>query len=535
MRPAGSVLLVLTATLATGCGSGLPPSAESEGARAFPTPSVTRSPAVTPTAPAPKVSDIPAHPGRLVYEPFTYTPPSAREYRGLLRSGPVVYAAEDHERPLVNVTVVVRGGTYLSPRGKEGLAELAGALLTSGGTRSRRAKELDEELAFLAAQLHSSFDFDRGTVSLGLLSKDLDRGLAILRDALTEPAFEEERLLLRKKQLLADMRTRNDDAAEIEERERAVLSLGAGYFLNRLPTKRSFDAISRADLVAFHRRAFDVRNLLVTASGDFDRAALLARLETFFSSWPIAGELSPPVPRPSHEIPAGLFLVDKDVNQGRVSIVLPGLQRSDPDWIPAQVMNEVLGGNDDTSRISNAVRSDEGLAYSARSVLTGGVWFPGTWRASFQSKSRSVTRAGEIVLSEMLKMREGGATDAELDLAKRSIVDTLPRRFASKAEIVSVLADEEYTGRFAADPEHYARFRERYLAVTKDDVLRVARRLLPDGRAAILVVGKKSDIASPLPAHPVPLRALTNGTLVQLPLVDPLTMEALGKPVPLTN
>ncbi len=453
----------------------------------------------------------------------------------MLHAGPVVYAAEDHELPLVHVTVLVKGGTYLSPRGKEGLAELAGALVASGGTRARRAKQLDEELAFLAAQLHSSFDFDRGAVSLGILSKDLDRGLAILREVLTEPAFEEERLALRKKQLLADMKTRNDDAAEIEERERAVLSLGADYFLNRLPTKRSLDAISRADLAAFHRRAFGVRNFLVIASGDFDRAALLAKLETFFSSWAIAGETSPEVPRPSHEIPTGLFLVDKDVNQGRVSIVLPGLERTDPDWIPAQVMNEVLGGNDDTARISNAVRSDEGLAYSARSVLTGGVWFPGTWRASFQSKSRSVTRAGEIVLSEMARMREEGATNAEIDLAKRSIVDTLPRRFASKGEVVSVLADEEYTGRFASDAEHYARFRERYLAVTKADVLRAARRLLPDGRAAVLVVGKKADIASPLPSHPVPLRALTTGKLVELPLVDPLTMEPRGKPVPLTH
>lgn len=471
---------------------------------------------------------IPARPEKLVYPPFTYTPPSARDYRTTLKAGPVVYIAEDHELPLVSLQITVRGGTYLNPAGKEGLAQLAGALLTRGGTRTRRAKDLDEELAFLAAGLDSSIDFDRGSVSLSLLAKDLDRGLAILREVLTEPAFEEEKLALRKTQLLTDLKTRNDDAAEIEARERAVLSLGEKFFINRLPTKASLEAISRADLVAFHRRVFDPKNFMVAVSGDFSRAAMLGKLETLFSRWPFAAERAPSIPKPEHTIPTGLFLVDKDVNQGRVSIFLPGLARTDPDYTAALVMNEILGGNDDTARISNAVRSEEGLAYSARSFLTGGTWFPGTWRASFQTKSRTVTYAAEIVLAQVKSAREEPPSDADLELAKRSWVETLPRRFASKAQTVGVFLDEEYTGRYATDPGYFAAYRARFERVTKADVLQVAKRLLPDGRAAILVVGRKADVVNPLPAHPVTLRALTPGKLVQLPLKDSLTLEPRG-------
>ena len=89
-----------------------------------------------PAAPAADTGTIPAHPDQLVYRPFTYAPPAAKDYRTVLKSGVVAYLAEDHELPLVNVVITLRGGTYLSPPGKEGLAELTGYLLARGGTKS---------------------------------------------------------------------------------------------------------------------------------------------------------------------------------------------------------------------------------------------------------------------------------------------------------------------------------------------------------------------------------------------------------------
>ncbi|MEO6325813.1 MAG: pitrilysin family protein [Thermoanaerobaculia bacterium] len=474
-------------------------------------------------------ADLPAHPDKIVFAPFTYTPPAAKDYRTVLKAGPVVYIAEDHELPLVTVSITLRNGTYLTPAGKEGLAGLAGYLLTKGGTKSRKAKDLDEDLAFLAANLNSAIGDENGSVSLNLLSKDVDKGLAILRQVLTEPAFEEEKLKLRKDQLLNDMKTRNDDSADIEARERGFLATGQDFYTNRYVTRASLDAITREDLVAFHQKWFDARNMSLAVAGDFKKAEMLKKLETLFASWPIKGELAPAVPKPSHTLKPGVYIVDKDVNQGRVSILLPGVLRSDPDYLTAQVMNDVLGGGGFTSRITNRVRSDEGLAYSAGSGLTAGIWYPGVLRASFQSKVRTCSYASQIVLEVMKGMAEKDVTDEELETAKKSFTETLPRRFATKAQTMSVLLDEEFTGRYKSDPGYYASFKTNIDKVTKADVKRVAARLLSKGVATILVVGKKNDLLDPDPKHPVKFADLGGGSIVELPLRDPYTMKPMSR------
>ena len=481
---------------------------------------------------APAAQGVPPHPDKLTYPKFAYQPPSAKDYRTVLKSGPVAFVAADRELPIVSITVTLRGGSYLNPAGKEGLAELAGYLLARGGTASKTAEQLEERLAFLAAQLNSSYGVDRGSVTLNLLAKDLDEGLAILREVLTAPRFQDDKLKLRRDQLLTDMKSRNDDTEDIEVRERGFLAFGDGYYANRYPTKASLEAITRDDLVAFHRKWIDPKNVVVAASGDFGkgvtRAQMIAKLDALFAKWPYKGEEAPPVPKPAHAMAPGLYVVDKDVNQGRVSVMLPGLARSDPDYFAALVMNDVLGGGGFTSRITNRVRSDEGLAYSAGSALPGGIWFPGTFRASFQSKVRTCAYATQIVLEEMKKIREADVTDEELQTSKSSFVDTLSRNFTTKAQTMGVFLDEEFTGRAAQDPEFWRSYAARIEKVTKADVKRVAQRLLATDKVAVLAVGKKADMLDPDPKHPVKFADLAGGKVVDVPLRDPMTMKPMA-------
>lgn len=477
-------------------------------------------------------AEIPPRPEQLTYPPFSFTPPSAKDHRTVLTSGPVVYLAENRELPLVNVSLVFHGGTYLDPAGKEGLSELAGYLLTRSGTATRTPEQLEERLAFLAALLSSGWSEDRGTVTLNLLSKDLDEGLAILREVLTGARFAAERIRLAKDQTLAEMKQRNDDSAAIEVRERGFLAWGPEFYTNRYTTKASLEAIGRDDLVAFREKWVHPRNVLLAVSGDFERTAMLKKLEAFFAAWPTPGQAAPPVPKPSHVMTPGSFLVDKDVNQGRVSILLPGIQRTDPDYFTALLMNDVLGGGGFTSRILNRVRSEEGLAYQAYSILAGGVWYPGLWQASFQSKVRSAAWAAEIVLQEMTRMREKEISAEELATAKASFIDTFPRRFATKTRLAAALLDEEFTGRYKSDPAFLANFRANIEAVTADDARRVAWRLLDPGKVTLLVVGKKADLLNPDPKHPVMFASLTGGKLTELPLRDPMTMKPLPGSAP---
>jgi predicted Zn-dependent peptidase len=480
--------------------------------------------------PARADTPIPDRPEKLSFPPLVYNPPDAAQYRVELKAGPVAYVIPDRELPLVNLVVYIRAGSFLEDEGQEGLAGLTGYLMARGGTQSRSAEDLDERLDFLAAHLNSSIGEMNGSVSLNLLSKDLPEGLNILREVLSAPRFQEDKLALRKQQLLQEMRQRNDEAAAIEGRELRYLAYGENFWLNHHATGASVEGINRSQLQAFHRRWVHPANFVVAVNGDFDRGDMIAKLETLFKDWPYQGDRSPPIPTNTTFAAPGTYLINKDVNQGRVSIVLPGIQRDDPDYFPVTVMNDILGGGGFTSRIMNRVRSDEGLAYSASSHFPGGVYFKATFTASFQSKSRTVAYATSIILDEMKKLASAPPSQEELNTAKKSFVESFPRTFSTKTRTAAIFAEDELTGRFARNPKYWQEYRANIEAVTGADVQRVAEKYLHPDQVVILVVGQKADILLGHPDHPVTLKSLTNDRLTELPLRDPMTMKPMAGP-----
>lgn len=472
---------------------------------------------------------IPDRPEKLTFPPLVYEPPDPAQFRVELKSGPVAYVVPDRELPLVNLVVLVRTGSYLEPAGKEGLASLTGYLLARGGIQSKSAEELEERLDFLAARLNSSIGDSQGSVSLNLMSKDLDEGLALLREVLTSPRFQDDRLALRKQQMLQEMKQRNDDSADIEGRERSFLAFGENFFANHLPTAASVESITRADLEAFHRRWFAPANFTVAVSGDFDRDEMLRKLEALFADWPFKVETPPPVPTDTAFAAPGVYLVDKDVNQGRVDVMLPGVLRDNPDYVAIMVMNDILGGGGFTSRIMNRVRSDEGLAYSAGCAFPGGTYYPLTFTAYFQSKSRTVAYATSIVFEEMKRIAREPVSDQELQTSKRGFIDRFPRTFATKTQVAGTFAQDEFTGRYAKHPDFWKTLRSRLAAVTKDDVERVAKKYLTPDKSVILVVGQEAEILKGQPDHPVTLKSLGGDRFTELPLRDPLTLRPVAK------
>jgi len=473
-----------------------------------------------------QAQEIPDRPEKLTFPPLVYDAPNPADYREELESGAIVYIYPDRERPLIDLSVNIRSGSFLDPEGKEGLANLTGHLMARGGIPSKPADELDEELEFLAARLSSSFGGLNGSISLNLLSKDVDRGFEILRAVLAAPSFQEDKLALRKTQLLQGLKQRNDDSRNIESRERNFLAYGENFWFNRHTTAASLESIRREDLLAFHHKWVHPRNFVVSISGDFDRDAMLERLDGVFAAWPHPSEKAPSVPQEREYGKPGVYIVDKDVNQGRVSIMLPGIRWDDPDYYAIQVMNDVLGGGGFTSRITNRVRSDEGLAYSARSAFPGGAHYPVVFRAGFQSKSRTVAFATSIVLEEIELTREP-VTAEELLTAKKSFIDTFPNNFASASQVVSAFAGDEMIGRYASQPNYWADYRDNIEAVDIAAVQRVAKRRLRLGQVIILIVGQKEEILKGHPDHPVNLGRLAKGGVKELPMRDPLTMQPI--------
>ena len=211
------------------------------------------------------------------------------------------------------------------------------------------------------------------------------------------------------------------------------------------------------------------------------------------------------------------------MNQGRVVIGHRGAMRDNPDRYALMVMNDILGGGGFTSRLLTRIRSDEGLAYSAYSSFGFGTYYPGAFRASFQSRSETVARATAIVLEEIDRIRTESVSEAELRIAKASFIETFSRNFSSPASTARLFADDEYTGR---DPDYMVTYRDNIGAVSGDDVLRVSQQYLDRDRLVILVVGDRATIAAGDPDNPeTQLEELGGGTITAIPLPDPFTME----------
>lgn len=466
---------------------------------------------------------IPDHPDKLSFKPITFTPPSAKDHRVVLKNGMVVFIAEDKTLPLVSIGLTIGAGGYLEPPGKEGLAGFTGSQIRRGGTKSLTAEQLDERLDFLAAQVQTGIGDTTGSAGLNCLSDNLDEALRLFAEMLREPRFQEDRLALAKEQTLQEMKKRNDESPSIEGREWGVLMYGEKHFSNRFTTEASVKSIERADLVAFHKSYFHPANMIAAVSGSFTREEMLRKLEAAFASWPTPRPAPPAVPGAIATAVPGLYRIQKEVNQGRVSIGLPTVKRDSPDIYALEVMNEILGGGGFVARITKTVRSNEGLAYSAGSSIRFGVYSPGTFRAAFQSKSRSVAYATQLVLEEIKKMREAPATEEELRTIKNNLIQTFPSQWASKAQVMSLFASDEHTRR---DPAFWASYRERIQAVTAADIQRAARTHLVPEKMSILVVGDQKEIDLGDDKHPVKLTALAPGGNVKtLPLRDPMTMQ----------
>jgi predicted Zn-dependent peptidase len=465
---------------------------------------------------------IPAHPDDLKFQDIAFEPPKAADHRVMLGNGMVVYIAEDRALPLVNISLTLRAGKWQEPTGKEGLASLAGSQMRRGGAGTFTAEQLDEKLDFLAAQIGTGIEDTSGSASLNCLTDNLDESLRLFALVLREPRFQEDRLALAKEQALQAMKKRNDDSGDIEAREWPLLMLGPGHFSTRLSTEASLKSITREDLVAFHRKYVHPSNMIAAVSGSFDRAILLKKLEQAFAAWPSAKPVVPAIPGELQTAAPGLYRIQKDVNQGRFSLGLPVVKRDSPDIYALEVMNEILGGSGFQARITRTVRSNEGLAYSAGSGISFGVWWPGRFRASFQSKSRSVSYAAKLVLEEIRKLREAPVTAEELEVIKKNALTTFPSSFASAAQSMGTFANDEYTGRA---PGFWQSYRQKIAAVTAEDVQRVARTYLVPEKMVALVVGDQKEIELGDEKNPVKLDDLFGGHSTTLALPDPMTLK----------
>jgi len=482
--------------------------------------------AATVVAPA-AVADIPTRPEQIAFAPLAFDPPEAEAFRRVLPDGTVVYLAPSREFPLVNLVITFKGGVSLDPPDSPGLASMTARLVREGGTAKMSPAELDESLDFLATEVSVGASDAFTAASMNCLKSNFDESLGMFVDMLRGPAFDASRLETSRARVLESLKQRNDDASSILSREWKRLVYGTDHFEATEPTDRTVAAISRERLAEMHRRIFHPGNMIVSVSGDFDEKEMLGKLEKAFAGWEKGEPVADPV-APTAVLEPGLYHVPKDIPQGKVVMGRRAITRDDPDAIPFLLLNEILGAGGFTSRLMQQVRSNEGLAYSVRSALTPRVSYPGDFRAGYESKNATVALAAKIVMEQIAKMRSELVTEDELETAKASLIETFPRQFESRPQMLRVFVNDEWTKR----PKNYWQtFRDKVRGVTREDLKRVAERYLDPKTMAILVVGDWDGIAPGDLEKRASMNDFFGGAVKHLPLRDPLTLEPLPEKV----
>ncbi len=475
----------------------------------------------------PTDAQVPAHPGMLRFEEPRFTPPDPAAHRIELPGGAIGFVAEDRTLPLVDVAVALRVGSFLDPPDKTGLASLTGSLVRRAGAGELSAAEFDDQVAVLGARVNSFTGITRGGASLNVTTPGLDKGLDLFFSMLFEPRFDAERVSSTQRTLFENLRRRNEDPLGILEREWEWLLWGEDHFSTRPVTAAGLDRMAREELVRFHRRYWHPANMVFAVSGDIGREEareLLTRLLSRFE--PAAEAVTPPWPPPSptHEPVAGPYVIEKAVPQAKVRLghrEADAGNRTEAETAAIRVMSEILGGSGAISRINGRLRTAEGLVYRANASYDTGELWSGEFRVFFDTANRTVARAVELTVDEILRMRARPVHPQELKVVKESLLAELRQSFDTAEEVAGYLAEDELLGRSPADWS--ARYRA-IQAVTASDVLAAANRYLRPEDLIVLAVGTGAEIGLDRDDAPSELQKLTGRPIVLLPIREPLNL-----------
>lgn len=413
-----------------------------------------------------------------------------------LKNGATLYLLEDHRLPLINFYGTVRTGSLYDPPGKAGTANLTGTLLRTGGTRKRTWEQVDSEVDRLAMAVSTSVGGESGNASFEVLSENFEPALALLFEMLREPAFDADKLALAKEKAKDSIRRQNDNPIQIAIRELRPILYGADHPRGFIPTFKTVDAVQRQDLVDFHAAYYCPSNMIIGVAGDFNPKKIAGQIDAAMGNWPNHRVTLPAVPAVEAARPRGVYLADKaTVTQSTILVSKLMIKEGEPDQFALELMDHILGSGGFTSRVTQTVRSDRGLAYAAGSVLQIGNLEPGPELIYAITKSGSTVEALQVMLEQVARMRDEPVPAEELEQARSALLNGAVFNYDRPEKVISEVIDLSYYGLPQDLPEKRLKALE---TVTSADVQRVARQYLKDDNLQILVVGAADGFDKPL-------------------------------------
>lgn len=394
------------------------------------------------------------------------------------------WLVEDDRNPLLALSFSFRGGESADPEGKEGRARMVAGLLDEG------AGDLDSE-AFQKALADNSITLrfesrsDRFSGRLFTLTETRDEAADLLRLALTEPRFDAEPVERIRAQIGASLRRDLQNPRTIASRTWWATSFpDHPYGRSGDGTLESVAAISPADLRAFADAVLTRDDLIVGAVGDITAEELGPLLDRVFGALPEAST-APTVPDVVPENSGETVVIDLEIPQSVVVFGQPGLDRDDPDWFTANLLNRVMAGGFG-SRLMEEIREKRGLVYGVWAYLLPLDHAP-LIMGGLASQNARVAEAVDLVRQEWRRMAEGGPTQEELDDARTYVLGSFALSLTDSPGIASLLVGLQENGR---PIDYLDRLDDVYGGITLEDARRVAERMYRASALTVVVAGQ---------------------------------------------
>lgn len=457
---------------------------------------------LTPSPAAAQESPIPLGP------PAPLKLPSMERFT--LSNGLRVVLMENHKVPLVQFEMIVRGGTALDPDGKTGLATLTAEMMEEGAG-GRSSLEFADAVDFLGASISAYAGAHSAGVSLFTPLSKMDSALALFADMVLRPGFPEAELERLRKERLTTLTQWHDQPRAVASAAFNAILYGEHHPYGRtsIGDEGSIRGIGIADVRAFHRRLFTPANAAVIVVGDVDARRARAALERLFGSWRGAAPGMPAVAVAPQVTSRAITLVDKPgAAQSEIRIGRIGTDRLTPDYYPLLVMNTILGGSF-TSRLNQNLRERNGYSYGAGSGFDFRM-SAGPFRASSAVQTDVTDKALAEFMNELTAIREQ-VSDEELARARNFLALLYPNNFETISAAAGQIAELVIYG---LPDDTFNTYVERVMAVTKEDVLRVARAYIDPAAVAVVVVGDRAKIEAGIQA--LGLGPLTHRTVADV-------------------
>jgi zinc protease len=464
----------------------------------------------------------------------------AEPKRIVLPNGMVIFLQEDHELPLIDGTIRIRGGSRDEPAQKVGLVDLYGEVWRTGGTRSQTGDQMDDYLEARAAKVETSGGADSTSIAWSCLKGDFDDVFKIVVDLLHDPEFRADKLDLAQKQFEEAIARRNDNPGAIAARESTRLAYGPDNPFARQAEYATIVAVKRDDLLDWRRTYVHPNRMILGVAGDFDAATMETKLKAAFASW-VKGPAALESKISFHPAKPGYYLINKeDVNQSSVRMVSLGTDRRNPDYFAIEVFNEVMGGGF-SSRLVQDIRTKRGLAYAVGGGIGTTFDHPGVVRFVLGTKSQSTAEAIQALYQVLADLQTHPITDDEIKRAK----DTITNSFIFNFDTPDKVLHERMAYEFYGYPLNFLeQYRTGIEKATAADVNRVAEKYLHKDQLAVLVVGNSKDFDKPLsalgpvtnvditippPPSEQPTESAPGAGSAQAPAAAPATSNAQGK------